>query len=121
MNERATLLEIYADHQTSGAFIAGEGRADWADFDFARARVTMRADGDTIVESIGGHAFTDPFLPLVVLANQMRSRDGLRAGQLLATGSFTGFSRSGSARRSPPSSTGSGVWRRCSWIGEVGW
>jgi len=91
MNERATLLEIYADHQTSGAFIAGEGRADWADFDFARTRVTMRADGDTIVESIGGHAFTDPFLPLVVLANQMRSRDGLRAGQLLATGSFTGF------------------------------
>ena len=91
LNERASLVEVFADHQTSGAFIAGAGRADWSDFDFARIRVVMRADDETIVESLGGHAFSDPFLPLVVLANEMRHRSGLRAGQLLATGSFTGF------------------------------
>lgn len=91
LNERATLVELFADHQSSGAFVAGAGRADWPEFDFARMPVTMRADGEVIVESLGGHAFSDPFLPLVVLANEMRHREGLRAGQLLATGSFTGF------------------------------
>jgi 2-keto-4-pentenoate hydratase len=90
LNERATLVELFADHQSSGAFVAGDGRADWPNFDFAIARVVMRADDEVIVESVGGHAFSDPFLPLVVLANEMRRRDGLRAGQLLATGSFTG-------------------------------
>ncbi|MDH3737943.1 MAG: hypothetical protein OER92_02030 [Alphaproteobacteria bacterium] len=91
LNERASLVEVFADHQTSGAFIAGNGRTDWSDFDFARMRVVMRANDEVIVETCGGHAFSDPFLPLVVLANEMRHRDGLRAGQLLATGSFSGF------------------------------
>jgi len=91
LNERASLVELYADHQASGAFVAGPGRADWASFDFARMEVVMRADDMVIVESVGGHAFSDPFLPLVVLANEMRRREGLQAGQLLATGSFTGF------------------------------
>ena len=75
----------------SGAFVVGAGQAGWPGFDFARTRVVMRGDGEVIVESLGGHAFSDPFLPLVVLANKMRHREGLRAGQLLATGSFTGF------------------------------
>lgn len=85
------IFELFADHQTSGAFVAGSGRADWQDFDFREVRVAMTADGAEIVSSEGGHAFGDPFLPLVVLANIMRRRDGLRTGQLLATGSFTGF------------------------------
>ena len=91
LDERATLVELFADHQSSGAFVVGAGQAGWPGFDFARTRVVMRGDGEVIVESLGGHAFSDPFLPLVVLANEMRHREGLRAGQLLATGSFTGF------------------------------
>jgi 2-keto-4-pentenoate hydratase len=86
-----SIFELFADHQTSGAFVPGPGRADWQDFEFSRLRVTMTADGEDIVSSVGGHAFGDPFLPLVVLANELRRRDGLKVGQLLATGSFTGF------------------------------
>lgn len=86
-----SIFELFADHQTSGAFVPGPGRDDWWEFDFREVRVTMAADGAEIVSSVGGHAFGDPFLPLVVLANIMRRRDGLKTGQLLATGSFTGF------------------------------
>lgn len=89
------IFELFADHQTHGAFVPGAPVAGWQDIDFAATRVTMTAAGDDgseeIVSSVGGHAFGDPFLPCVVLANAMRHRDGLKAGQLLATGSFTGF------------------------------
>ncbi|MEK9660318.1 MAG: hypothetical protein VW644_01035 [Alphaproteobacteria bacterium] len=85
------IWELFADHQTSGAFVPGPGVAGWQTLDFREVPVTMTADGAEIVSSVGGHAFGDPFLPLVVLANIMRRRQGLMTGQLLATGSFTGF------------------------------
>ena len=62
LNERASLIEAYADHITSGAFIVGPALKDWRDIDFARMRVTMRKDDTLIVETDGGHAFIDPFL-----------------------------------------------------------
>jgi 2-keto-4-pentenoate hydratase len=91
LNERATLVEAYADHITNGAFIIGTGCKSWRDIDFGAMRVTMSADDKPIVETIGGHAFVDPFLPVVVLANQLRRGPGLKAGQVVATGSFSGF------------------------------
>ncbi len=69
LNERATLVEAYADHQTNGAFIIGPPIKNWRDIDFVATKVRMSADGNTIVETVGGHAFIDPFPPVVVLAN----------------------------------------------------
>jgi 2-keto-4-pentenoate hydratase len=91
LNERATLVEAYADNQTNGAFIIGNGVSDWRDIDFGAMKVRMSADDATVVETVGGHAFTDPFPPVVILANQMRKGSGLKAGQIVATGSFSGF------------------------------
>jgi 2-keto-4-pentenoate hydratase len=91
LNERASLIEAYADHITSGAFIVGPALKDWRDLDFARMRVTMRKDDALIVETDGGHAFIDPFLPVVVMVNELRHGPGLKAGQIVATGSFSGF------------------------------
>jgi 2-keto-4-pentenoate hydratase len=91
LNERATLVEAFADNQTNGAFIIGPAVKDWRDIDFSAIRVCMTADAKTIVETVGGHAFVDPFLPVVVLANQFRKSHGLKAGQIVATGSFSGF------------------------------
>jgi len=84
-------LEAMADHNTTGAYVTGEERDDWQRFDFAALRMVMRTPRRVIVESTGGHAFVDPFLPCVVLANEMRHRGGLRAGHILVTGSFSGF------------------------------
>jgi len=86
-----TRLEAMADHNTTGAYITAAGEAGWHGLDFSAMRVVMRTPAQVIVESTGGHPFTDPFLPCVVLANCMRHRGGLRAGQLLVTVSFTGF------------------------------
>ena len=91
LNHRLTMVEAYADHITNGAFVIGEPVANWHEVDFAKMRVVMKADDNIIVDTIGGHAFTDPFLALVVLANEMRSGPGLKAGQVLATGSFSGY------------------------------
>ena len=91
LNERSSLIEAYADHITSGAFIVGPALKDWRDLDFARMRVTMRKDDTLIVETDGGHAFIDPFLPVVVMVNELRLGPGLKAGQIVATGSFSGF------------------------------
>ncbi|MBM3526665.1 MAG: hypothetical protein FJX62_01110 [Alphaproteobacteria bacterium] len=91
LNERATLIEANADYITSGAFVVGKGVRNWRDFDFSEVRVRMTADDKTVFETVGGHAFRDPFLPVVVMANQLRRGPGLKAGQVVATGSFAGF------------------------------
>ena len=91
LNNRATVLEAHADHQTSGAYVVGPARPDWQRFDFAELSVTMRCGERVLVETVGGHAFTDPFLPVVVLANELRRHEGLKQGQVVATGSFSGF------------------------------
>ena len=91
LNERATLVEAYADHITNGAFVIGDGVRDWRDIDFGAVRVKMSAQGKAIVETVGGHAFVDPFLPVAVMANQLRHGPGMKAGQVIATGSFSGF------------------------------
>ncbi len=91
LNERKTLVEAYADHITNGAFVIGDHCKDWRKIDFAAMRVVMRNEDKKIVETVGGHAFVDPFLPVVVLANELRHGPGLTAGQTVATGSFTGF------------------------------
>jgi len=91
IDDKRGRLEAMADHNTTGAYVTGEGRADWQSFDFAALRAVMRTPDRVIVDTVGGHAFVDPFLPCVVLVNEMRHRDGVRAGQLLVTGSFSGF------------------------------
>jgi 2-keto-4-pentenoate hydratase len=80
-----------ADHNSNGAFVLGRGRKDWRDLDLWKMKVKMSQGDSTMVDSIGGHPFIDPFLPLFVLANDMREREGLLAGQILATSSYSGF------------------------------
>jgi 2-keto-4-pentenoate hydratase len=91
LNQRATQVEAFADHITGGAFVIGPPIKDWTSVDFAKLRISMKADDRLIVETVGGHAFVNPFLPVVVLANELRDKGGLKAGQFVATGSFSGY------------------------------
>ena len=38
---------------------------------------------------VGGHPAGDPLLPAVELVNAMRLREGVRAGQVVTTGTYT--------------------------------
>lgn len=91
LNHRATMVEAYADHITNGAFVIGQPIKNWQDIDFAMMKVSMRTEAELIVETVGGHAFVDPFLPVVILANELRHGPGLKAGDVVATGSFSGY------------------------------
>lgn len=91
LDDRATVFEAHADHQTSGAFVTGAPISGWRDVDFASLHAVMRQGETVLVDTVGGHALSDPFIPVVVLANALRKHDGLRKGQIVATGSYSGF------------------------------
>ena len=80
-----------ADGNASGGYVVGKPRRDWQALDFLKMRVTMDAGAERLVDTVGGHPLVDPFMSMFPLVNLMRSREGLKAGMLLATHSYTGF------------------------------
>ena len=84
-------IERIADCMSNGAFVAGDERADWRSFDLANLAVSLEFDDATIVARTGGHASGDPLLPAVALVNELRATIGVRAGQLMTTGTYTGI------------------------------
>ena len=85
------LLDRLADNLCNGAFVHGETVADWPKLPIDMLRVNLRIDGESIVDKIGGHPIDDPLGPAVALANHLRARDGIKAGQFVTTGSCTGI------------------------------
>ena len=87
----APKLSMIADLQMHGGFVYGPAKASWQIIDFATETVTLAVDAAIRVE----HTSTRPadfFLNLVLLlANRGAHRTrGLRAGQFITTGSWTG-------------------------------
>jgi 2-keto-4-pentenoate hydratase len=87
----ASLFEVYADHMANGAFVFGEWRSDWRNFDFTATRVTMKQGDKMLADQVGGHPNGQPGGALPLFVNWMRTRGGLKAGCVIATGSFTSF------------------------------
>ena len=84
-------LSQVADQMNHGALIVGTGRSDWAAIDPLALPVTLRIDGVSAAEGIGGNSAGHPFRMLVWMANVgARSLGGLKAGTLVITGSCTG-------------------------------
>ena len=48
-------------------------------------------NGTPVLEQEGGHATGDPLGIAVVLANMMREQGGVRAGQFVTCGTYTGL------------------------------
>lgn len=84
------ILDVFADHMVNGAFVFGEFCRDWAGFDFSKMRVTMKQDGRSLVDQVGGHPNVGPASLLADFVNLMRQRGGLKTGCYVASGSFTG-------------------------------
>jgi 2-keto-4-pentenoate hydratase len=53
--------------------------------------VTLRVNGAAVMEKAGGHATGDPLGVAVALVNMMRDQGGVRAGQFVTCGSYTGL------------------------------
>jgi 2-keto-4-pentenoate hydratase len=84
-------LSHRADHQNGGALVVGPGIADWRGIDPLTQLVRLTLDGALRHEGIGGNSAGDNVRLLVWMANHgARSHGGLRAGQIVTTGSCSG-------------------------------
>lgn len=87
----ANNFSALADLQMHGAFIYGPAFADWRSLDFTKERVTLTIDGAVRVERTGSNTSGDLLRLLPYLANEGAGRTGgLRRGQWITTGSWTG-------------------------------
>jgi 2-keto-4-pentenoate hydratase len=84
-------IERTADFMSNGGFVEGEVRPDWRGIDLAGLEARLLVDGAEIVRQVGGHATKDPLIPAIALANYLRTRGGIAAGQFVTTGTYTGL------------------------------
>jgi 2-keto-4-pentenoate hydratase len=88
---RAPALWKLADFQSNAALIVGSGTRDWRGIDFRSQRVELRI-GERSIAALGAHPLGNPshLLPRIA-AHCARRTDGLRAGDVVTTGSWTGM------------------------------
>ena len=88
---RAAKLSCAADLASHGGFVYGEAVPGWQSIDFSKERVSLTVDGTVRVEQVGSNTAGDLMRLLPWLANEGSARTGgLRAGDWITTGSWTG-------------------------------
>jgi 2-keto-4-pentenoate hydratase len=91
--DRAPALDRTADCMSNEAFVMGTRRPDWRSRDLSQLEAKLVVNGTVIVQRTGGHVTKDPIVPAVALVNILRRQTGVRAGQFITTGTFTGLHR----------------------------
>ena len=81
--------ERNADFVSNGGFVRGPSAANWRKLDLVNIAVTLTIGGQEVVKRNGGHIAGDPLLPAVALANDLPT--GIKAGQFITTGTYTGM------------------------------
>ena len=82
-----------ADHQSNGALVYGVGKPDWHGIDFAIQPAKLTVNDRIVAETLGCERAGDLFRLVTWLANHATARTGgLKAGQIITTGSCTGLS-----------------------------
>jgi 2-keto-4-pentenoate hydratase len=89
----ATHLSALADLQNHHALIGGGANAAWQEIPFDRLTVHVTVDGQQLAKGTGSNPAGDPIALLVWLANHgSRWAGGLKAGEVVTTGSWIGKS-----------------------------
>ncbi len=85
-------LSMLADLQMHGGFVHGPAAPQWEQLDFATEKVKLSVDGVVRVEATGSNTSGTDLVRLVIwLANEGSARTGgLKAGDWVTTGSWTG-------------------------------
>lgn len=84
-------LEKLADSISNGALVHDVPTSDWRGLQLGKLKVTLTVNGQIALEQTGGHPTGDPLGVAVVLANIWREKGGVRTGQFVTCGSFTGL------------------------------
>jgi 2-keto-4-pentenoate hydratase len=90
-SDRATTLEKLADCISNGGLVYASPADDWRNLDLGKLSVTLTVNGTAVLEQVGGHPTGDPLGVAAVLVNLMRDRGGVRVGQFVTCGSYTGL------------------------------
>ena len=90
---------IIADLGADGAVVLGAAVPRWRRIDLRKAPVRMAINGKIVGEGTGADCMGDPVAALVWLANELRRRAGLKAGQVVSTGACCGFHRAAAGDR----------------------
>ena len=84
-------LQKLADNISNAAFVHAAPSTGWRGLELGKLKVTLTVNGGAVLEQVGGHATGDPLGIAVVLANMMREQGGMRAGQFVTCGTYTGL------------------------------
>jgi 2-keto-4-pentenoate hydratase len=88
----ASALWRLADFQNNAALVVGSGTPDWRGIDFTRQRAELWIDGVRTMEATGAHPYGHPVRLMPWLAAHNAGRcGGLRAGNIITTGTWTGI------------------------------
>ena len=83
---------LLADNQMNHALVIGDLIRNWKTLDWANLQVKLTIDGKVEVDQKGGLGSVDPVRPLAwMIDHAVRTRGGLRKGQAITTGSWTGL------------------------------
>jgi 2-keto-4-pentenoate hydratase len=81
-----------ADNIGNAGYIVGREVDDWRGLDLSQLHATMTVGGEIVLDAAGGHPYGDPLAPLLNYANaQCDGLGGLKAGQIVTTGSLCGL------------------------------
>jgi 2-keto-4-pentenoate hydratase len=83
---------LLADNQMNHALVIGDGVPNWKSLDWADLQVRLSIDGKVEVDQRGGLGSVDPVRPVAwMIDHAVRLRGGIRKGQAITTGSWTGL------------------------------
>jgi 2-keto-4-pentenoate hydratase len=83
---------MLADNQGNHGLVVGDSIPNWRSLDWPRLHVRHMVDGKTVVDQTGGLKSVDPTRPLAwMIDHAVRFRGGIRKGQVITTGSWTGL------------------------------
>ena len=87
----ASIPEKVADNLGNGALVCGKSTSAWRKLDLRALHVTMTVNGRTHLDKTGGKPGDEPFSLLLWAANHLDGGSGMKAGQVVTTGSWTGW------------------------------
>jgi 2-keto-4-pentenoate hydratase len=83
---------LMADNQMNDALVIGDSIKAWRALDWPNLQVRLVIDGKVEVDQRGGLGAVDPMRPLAwMIDHAVRFRGGIRKGQAITTGSWTGL------------------------------
>jgi 2-keto-4-pentenoate hydratase len=89
--DSAPLLWKIADFQSNAALVVGTGTRAWRAIDFSAQQVELTVSGSLVGQAVGAHPAKDPSRLLPWLVGHCAQRGGLRAGDVVTTGSWVGI------------------------------